>query len=477
MACEPPSCLPSTKRENPMRPNNTFFIVAALLVAMTIIFVPSNSQSNDPASGGLASVSSSSPNDFNQHCTVFYAADDKVAIGGNNEDSFNPRTKIWFLPPEEGNYGVAYVGYEDYVAQGGVNDHGLFFDGLAVRVVNVPQAPGKPTYPGVLMLKAMRECATVSCALQLFDQYSLGPGTFNGQYLVGDGTGDAAIIEPLAVVRKQGQYQVATNFFQSEVPPEARTDTRYRTAMEMFKQAKGFSVDLFRNILNATHQEGSVHTLYSTVYDLKQGVIYLYYFHDFDHVVVLNLKDELAKGIHDYDIPALFPPSPAALLYGKSVSDKVATQQAKLGGEVANANLLADYVGRYQLTPVEYADIKNDGDKLLARTSYLPWLEIYPESDTRFARVVSNGDGDVAQVELSFLRDQTGKVTSLEYSDASGSKLVANKTQAPATTSESLTSAYSWLLLPIAGLASLTFLLGWFARRRWASRGHQQSIT
>jgi hypothetical protein len=138
-----------------------------------------------------------------ESCTVFFAADDRVALGGNNED---------------GTYGRMYVGYDDLRVQGGLNDQGLFFDGLAVRQVNVPHELGKPIYPGVLIEKAMAECGTVACVVNLFERYGLSHAAGNGHYLVGDRTGDSASIEPFGILRKDDRYQVATNFFQSEIP-------------------------------------------------------------------------------------------------------------------------------------------------------------------------------------------------------------------------------------------------------------------
>ncbi len=82
----------------------------------------------------LVSVATKPPERQPRHqsCTVFYAADENVALAGNNEDWNNPLTKIWFLPPEEAKYGRVYVGFDDFSPQGGMNDQGLFFDGLAV---------------------------------------------------------------------------------------------------------------------------------------------------------------------------------------------------------------------------------------------------------------------------------------------------------------------------------------------------------
>ena len=56
------------------------------------------------------------------------------------------------------------------------------------------------------------------------------------------------------------------------------------------------TVEFIRSILNAVHQEGaSVNTVYSNIFDLKNGIIYLYHSHQFDEVVQINVSSELAK--------------------------------------------------------------------------------------------------------------------------------------------------------------------------------------
>jgi hypothetical protein len=367
------------------------------------------------------------------------------------------------LPPENGKYGLAVVGCEDYGWQGAVNDHGLFFDGTAVRVVSVPQEPGKPVYTGwSIIYEAMTECATVDCVVQLYDRYSRGPGTPNGQRLFGDATGNSVIIEPLVNIRKDGRYQVATNFFQSEVPPENRTDARYRIATEMLEGADHYSVDLFRNILNATHQEGGWQTLYSTIYDLKQNVIYLYYFHDFDHVVTFNLKDELAKGVHSYDIPSLFKPSPSALALGKPIADQVAARQAALGKVRVSRALLASYAGTYELSPGHDLFVKSEADRLYARDPSTPWIEATAVSDTHFIYVNTTCMGDITEYGITF-QSEAGKVTGLEFDDGQGDKLVAKKLPEIVPTSQAAsTPGVWWVLAPallLPGVAMTWFLL------------------
>ena len=50
---------------------------------------------------------------------MFYAADDQVALAGNNEDAINPYTYVWFVPGEAAEYGRVYFGFEDGIPQGG----------------------------------------------------------------------------------------------------------------------------------------------------------------------------------------------------------------------------------------------------------------------------------------------------------------------------------------------------------------------
>ncbi len=41
-------------------------------------------------------------------CTGLMAIDGERVLVGNNEDWFNPRTKIWFIQPVNGRYGSVF---------------------------------------------------------------------------------------------------------------------------------------------------------------------------------------------------------------------------------------------------------------------------------------------------------------------------------------------------------------------------------
>jgi hypothetical protein len=416
-----------------------------------------------------------------QSCTVFYASDGELALGGNNEDYRDPFTYVWFLPSEEGEYGRAYFGYEDFLPQGGVNDRGLFFDGLAVdRTVEVPQED-KPTYGGNLTDKAMAECATVECVLQLFDRYHTAD-SWDYQFLFGDSIGDSAIIEPLAVIRGEGQSQVATNFYQSETDREHIYCRRYRIATEMLERANSISIDLFREILDATHQEGWAPTLYSNIYDLKQGIIYLYYFHDYDNVVILDLNEELAMGEHIYEISSLFPRNEAAEQWAQPVMRHYEQLLEERLVTNVDPNIYDTYAGQYEV-PAELKDpsppltVIRDGDRLFEELPSWWKHELLPQSETSFFHVAFEGSRLLVDHEVTFVKDETGQVTHL-ITEFQGEEFTfrridtvpvpqhptpAESSTSPQESQGKNSSQWGWIVVPVLVLVAL---VAWYGRHK-----------
>lgn len=248
-------------------------------------------------------------------CTGFCAKSKGLALVGNNEDWNNPRSRIWFVPAEKGAYGRMFVGFNNGFPQGGMNDQGLFFDGFATPRLEMASTPDREIYFGNPATKALAECATVDEVVRLFDKYTR-PGS--AVLFFADRNGDAVAIEPEAAVRKKDWFFVQTNFYQSRTPPGTETCQRFKIATRMLEDSRGaISVDLFRRILAATHQEGNATTQYSNIYDLTARVMYLYHFHSFENVVRIDLAEELRKGPHKLEIPSLFPRTHAAEVYAR----------------------------------------------------------------------------------------------------------------------------------------------------------------
>jgi hypothetical protein len=242
-------------------------------------------------------------------CTIFYAYDGKVAMGGNNEDWKDPNTFLWFKPGGEGEYGRVEFGFANGWPQGGVNEKGLFFDAAATGSLPLKKTADKQPLPPNAFDKMLRECATVDEALAFLERYHM-PFMARAILLLGDRNGSSAIYEGDEVIRKTGRYQILTNYYQSHQTAKEANCWRMQAAEKVFSERFGkdepLTVDLMKSVLDAVHQEGRYGTKYSNVYDLTRGDVYLYCNHDFDVVVKFNITQELAKGARKISLPSWF---------------------------------------------------------------------------------------------------------------------------------------------------------------------------
>ena len=345
-------------------------------------------------------------------CTVFCISDGSRVFAGNNEDYFDPATRMWFVPAEGGSRGRVYFGFANGFPQGGMNDSGLFFDGLALEKEDV-RSSGLPAFEGNIVDRAMAECATVQEVLTLFGKHDRG-FLAHAQLLFADRTGDSAVIEGNAVVRKEGRFLVSTNFRASKTFGASAGCDRHGIASRMLAEAGEATVDLCRKVLAATHQETPAATLYSNVYDLKQGIVHLYHFHDFENVVVVDLAAELRKGAHGVELSSLFPETYSFKDFRRRAEEKVTAERKEAAREV-DAKTLASYVGKYRFREGLAAgielSIRLEGDKLLVSSPYGGHVELTPKGKETFAAISTS-----FKAELTFQRAPEKGVTGMRVS-------------------------------------------------------------
>ncbi len=249
-------------------------------------------------------------------CTVFTASQGDVILAGNNEDWLPTDTFVRFHPGVMGHfYGAITFGFEDELwLQGGMNEMGLFFDITALPPTDVQAHPERMVWNEDINVKVLKECSKVEEVIQLYNT-TFFSGTWGGQLLFADKFGDAVVIGmdangELKFTRKEGDYLVMTNFNLANPANGYYPSDRYDIATQMLENMDNITVDNFQRILSATHQEsmdqtGSV-TIYSNIYDLTNGIIYVYRFHHFEEVVTLNVTEELAKGQRTIPLSELF---------------------------------------------------------------------------------------------------------------------------------------------------------------------------
>ncbi len=242
-------------------------------------------------------------------CTIVMAARNGLVLVGNNEDRNHPQTIVTFIPATERYYGRVIFGYDDAPVQGGMNDQGLFIDGNRLAPTGWKPDPDKPTFRGIVMMVILGTCATCDDVRAFFEKNNV-PALERARFPVADRTGAFMVVEygqdRVQFTRSDAWYQIATNFVISEIKDGNYPCWRYRAADKIISGAEELSVELIRDVLDETHQEGRSLSVYSNIYDLKKGIIYVYNLRNFNEVVVMNLSEEVKKGQRRLGLPSLF---------------------------------------------------------------------------------------------------------------------------------------------------------------------------
>ncbi|RLD54152.1 MAG: hypothetical protein DRI97_12060 [Bacteroidetes bacterium] len=148
-----------------------------------------------------------------------------------------------------------------------------------------------------------------------------------------DRQGNSVIIEygekDVVFLRKEQGYQVMTNFYLTDSTNLRWANChRFKAITALLDNEEELSIELMTCALEASHKEGLTPTLYSNVYDLKNGDIYVYHFHYYGEFVRFNLAEELEKGDQYLELPSLFygikmkTPFPDQVLNGSDVCFK-----------------------------------------------------------------------------------------------------------------------------------------------------------
>lgn len=237
-------------------------------------------------------------------CSFFSYAGDDLVLFGNSEDHFQLPVYAWYVPATSEEYACLFVGFDTGFAQGGVNSAGLAFDAAAISEAHLKSHPELP-YPDPMNFceVVLRQCATVDEAIALMKTYNLDY-LERAQFLFTDRTGKTVVVAPgrdweLEFLTTDAAYRVVTNTNVAYFPTSHKDCPRHQAATAVLEEidtgAAGLSIDTFERALDAVAiQRGSSETVYSNVFDLTHGQVYLYFRHDFDVPAILSMA-ELAE--------------------------------------------------------------------------------------------------------------------------------------------------------------------------------------
>ena len=251
-------------------------------------------------------------------CTIFTDSQgDQVFFAGNEDQS---PTESYLLVDTEGPIGVVYFAtpWQEHpmIPQMGMNEQGLCYDTNWIPNETLNYGTDFTTYEDWPVPHLMRECSTVEEVLARALETNWG-SSISYQMHFADATGDAAVIHPgsdgeLTYTRKASGdgYLVSTNFNLERLKSSDYHCERYDTANDMLQAEHELTIEFMASILDATHAEGQVSTIFSAVFD-PTGTIYLYINHRFDSPLTLSVEEQVAGGARQVPLEELFEELPA----------------------------------------------------------------------------------------------------------------------------------------------------------------------
>ncbi|WP_216663668.1 MULTISPECIES: hypothetical protein [unclassified Lentimicrobium] len=264
---------------------------------------------------------------FQSHaCSMFVIKKDGKVMVGNNEDFYNQNSRMWFEKGNKNEFGVVYVGFDDLWPQGAINDKGLVFDGFAMPNLEIKDFEGKdsPEHEDFLQF-IMRTCSKVEEVKDIFLKWDLR-GMETSMFYFVDKSGKQLIVEGDFIEIRNQSYDIISNFYPSQCDNlNDVTIEFYQKGRKLIETKQETSVSFCTSLLDSLHQESSWGggTLYSTLYDLNEGIIYLYYNHNFNNVITINIKEELQKENHIIEIPKLFPDNKKGQEFYKNYNETI----------------------------------------------------------------------------------------------------------------------------------------------------------
>jgi hypothetical protein len=372
----------------------------------------------------ISSLNNSSANTFVDSipngCTVFTLSKGDQVFFGGNDDYIESDSYFWVDPSGIDRYGAIWIGLPDNVQQG-VNEMGLAYDANGLPRVDVnshperqPVSGGYTSYP----IQILRECATVTEVIEWVKTHRWHT-YMHDQMQFADASGDAVIISAgtdneLVFTRKpQGDgFLVSTNF--NVANPNngfGYPCWRYQTAQEvlvgLLNQEGELSYRDAVTVLDAVHVDsGTSWTIESLVADLSNGLVYLFYFHQFDNPVVLVVAEEIVNPRASGPLSDLFP---------EDVQQEAALRFQRIQAQAGRLNMFGmAWLGIVIISIVLYLILSRNQSRgrifwgsvvfILGPLALMAWLVAGGRRRSGTLRVVLvEAVGDVAPTVIAFL--------------------------------------------------------------------------
>jgi hypothetical protein len=253
-------------------------------------------------------------------CTVITISKGDSIFFGGNDDYINPDSWYWVEQGDSSRYGVIWIGTPDNPQQG-VNEKGLAYDSNGLPGFDVNPHTERTPVPGEYhnyIMQIMHECSTVKEVIDWVNTHQRFP-YMHDQLHFADKKGDAVIIsagkdgEMVFTWKTPGDsFLVSTNFNVANPSngfgyPCWRYDKANELMGQLLNKGEPLSYKDITYVMDAVHQESASWTIETLVADLVNGIVYIYFFYQYDHPVVLNVRNELSNPREPGPLSKLFP--------------------------------------------------------------------------------------------------------------------------------------------------------------------------
>lgn len=251
-------------------------------------------------------------------CSMYKVTKYGKTVVGCNEDAWRTSPRIWFETAGKNEiHGAAFTGSRfdganGFAPQSGMNEAGLSFSRLASYT---PARKSNGKHPPILnqtkfLKQILHSCRTVEEVQRYVSQFDRS--TFLEDVLIYiDKSGKYLIVEPYSTQIGCENTYVLSNFCPSITTPKSALQLdRYRKGVAFLKLKQDTTLSFYRAVSDSMHvcrPKIGDGTLLTSIWNLNDGSIHLYFYHDYDHSVTFHVKDELKKGNHLLSIDDLFP--------------------------------------------------------------------------------------------------------------------------------------------------------------------------
>ncbi|WP_291150348.1 tetratricopeptide repeat protein [Flavobacterium sp. UBA7680] len=317
-------------------------------------------------------------------CTVYKITKNGKTFVGNNEDYWDANTRIWFEKGKAGEYGAMYVGQDNLVAQGGMNEKGLVFDGFSVQERQIKYKAGKLKFYPTLFKDVIKKCQNTAEVAAMLDKYDLSPLN-GGMLLYVEKNGKYLVVEADTMMMGNEDNYLLSNFCPSQTSNVQDLNIPYyQKGRKLMEQRIDTSMSYLTQLSDTLHQDfgkGFGGTLYTTIYDLNEGTVNLYFYHDYRVTVKFNLKNELNNKDRILIIPEMFPDNTAGQFhYSKWNNAKEAVRSLAVSSVANDSLALDDFIEAEKLYPmikVMELDVNDVGYALLEKGKLTAAINVF----------------------------------------------------------------------------------------------------